>query len=167
MERRRRGTNDRPLLYTLHARARRSLPQRIADGMTRMFGSAAFFLLHIAFFAGWIVWNIGMIPGLAVFDPYPFGMLTMAVSLEAIFLSIIVLMSQQRAAWIADVREELDFQVNVRAEQEIGEMVSALRRMERRLGTTTPPRTLPRRRGLNLARLERAVVRDVEDGERD
>jgi uncharacterized membrane protein len=71
----------------------------------------------------WIVWNTGLIPALPVFDPFPFGFLTMAVSLEAIFLAVIVLISQNREAKIAELREEVELYINTYAESEITKMM--------------------------------------------
>ena len=84
----------------------RNWMERIAERMTRVASSPWFFLLHILWFTGWIVWNIGITP-LPAFDPYPFGFLTLVVSLEAIFLSIFVLMAQGRESSIAELREML------------------------------------------------------------
>lgn len=87
--------------------------QRIADVIAEFSGSITFLLLNAAFFGIWLVWNA--LPGIA-FDPYPFGLLTMIVSLEAIFLSIFVLVSQNRQADKDRIRNELDYQVNLKAE---------------------------------------------------
>ncbi len=78
-------------------------------------------------FAIWIPWNLGWF-GLREFDPYPFGLLTMIVSLEAIFLSIFVLMAQKRESAIAELREELALQVSLRIEEENHEDAAARRR---------------------------------------
>ncbi len=87
--------------------------QRIADVIAEFSGSIAFLLLNAAFFGIWLVVNA--LPSIA-FDPYPFGLLTMIVSLEAIFLSIFVLVSQNRQADKDRIRNELDYQVNLKAE---------------------------------------------------
>ena len=92
---------------------KRSPMARIADTLTAVFGSMPFLLLNVAWFVVWIVINVGLIPGIEPFDPFPFGFLTMVVSLEAIALAIIVLMSQNRSAKILDLREEVDLQVNI------------------------------------------------------
>ena len=81
----------------------------------------------------WIVWNSGLTP-LRPFDPYPFGFLTMVVSLEAIFLSIFVLMSQGRESAIAELREEVALQVNLRTEEEITKVLQLLAGLYTRLG---------------------------------
>jgi CRP/FNR family transcriptional regulator, cyclic AMP receptor protein len=87
--------------------------QRIADVIAEFSGSIPFLVLNAAFFGVWL--GLNAIPGIA-FDPYPFGLLTMIVSLEAIFLSIFVLVSQNRQADKDRIRNELDYQVNLKAE---------------------------------------------------
>jgi len=89
---------------------------RIADGMTAFSGSMAFVYLHAGWFVLWLLLNLGLFGSAAVFDPFPFGLLTLIVSLEAIFLSTFVLISQNRQGGRADVRSELDYETNVRSE---------------------------------------------------
>jgi uncharacterized membrane protein len=108
---------------TTHVRHERVLVQRlqrtqdrIADVITSFAGSLRFVYLHTIWFGLWIVANLGVVLGLHRFDPYPFGLLTMIVSLEAIFLSTFVMVSQNRQSARADVRSEIDFENNLRAE---------------------------------------------------
>lgn len=105
---------------------RRPFTIRIADWLTSAFGSILFFLTNFAFFVLWILINTGRIPGINIFDPFPFILLTMLVSLEAIFLTVIVLMSQNRQAEITTLREEIDMQVNLMAEREITKVLDLL-----------------------------------------
>lgn len=105
---------------------KRSLTIVIADWLTTSFGSIAFLLFNILIFTFWILANLGRIPGIPVFDPYPFILLTMVVSLEAIILSIIVLMSQNRQSHVSTIREELDMQVNLISEREITKILYLL-----------------------------------------
>lgn len=106
---------------------------RFADFMTVKFGTIWFFTLNLLWFLIWVIWNADFIPGLPKFDPYPHNFLTMIVSLEAIFLSIIVLISQNRQSNIADMRDEIDFNINVRAEQEITKILNLVDRIDRKL----------------------------------
>lgn len=120
-----------------------TLGERIADVIAEFSGSIAFLLLNAAFFGIWL--GVNVIPGIE-FDPYPFGLLTMIVSLEAIFLSIFVLVSQNRQADKDRIRNELDYQVNLKAElgvstllsktdlvaETLGELEQRLTRLERR-----------------------------------
>ncbi len=105
-----------------------------ADSITESFGTITFAVLHIVWFTLWILINTGQISGLEPFDPFPFGLLTMVVSLEAIFLSIFVLISQNRETQISDLREELDFQIDAHAEQEITKLIHMVDEIQDHLG---------------------------------
>jgi uncharacterized membrane protein len=98
--------------------ANRSQMEIVADRMIGFASSTPFLVIHAFVFIGWIYWNLPF-SGLKKFDPYPYGMLTTIVSLEAIFLSIFVLMTQSRESRIGELREELTLQVNLRMEEEI------------------------------------------------
>ncbi|MFA5946056.1 MAG: DUF1003 domain-containing protein [Patescibacteria group bacterium] len=104
----------------------RSLAQKMADIMTSSFGSMSFLGGNALLFLFWILVNTKALPLFPAIDPYPFFLLTTFVSLEAIFLSIIVLISENRAARVAELREEIDFQVNVQAEREITHILRML-----------------------------------------
>lgn len=107
--------------------ARRTTTERIADWLTLSFGTIWFLTVNAIFFFAWIVWNTDLIPGLPAIDPFPFGLLTMVVSLEAIFLAIIVLISQNREGRIAELREELELYVDTYAETEITKIIYLLK----------------------------------------
>lgn len=96
--------------------------ERIADSITRFTGSMPFVYLHLLLFGTWIVWNLGWL-GLKPFDP-SFVVLAMFASVEAIFLSTFVLISQNRMNLQADKRAELDLQVSLLAEHEITRLVT-------------------------------------------
>ena len=113
---------------------KRKLSERIADALTLGFGSMAFLVLNVVWFIVWIVINVGLIPGIEPFDPFPFGFLTMVVSLEAIALAIIVLMSQNRAAKIADLREEVDLEIDRMAEAELTKLLQLVSQIAARQG---------------------------------
>jgi len=104
-------------------KARRTLSERVADWTVYHFGSTAFLLTNILFFCFWILINIGALPFIEPFDPFPFILLTTTVSLEAIILSVSVLISQNRAAKIDDLREEVDLQVDTIAESELTKLI--------------------------------------------
>src|SRR4051812_9681255 len=96
----------------------RSAMEILADRMIGVASSTPFLVIHALMFIIWILWNTPGVP-LPRFDPYPYGMLTTIVSLEAIFLSIFVLMTQSRESRIGELREELTLQVNLRMEEEV------------------------------------------------
>jgi uncharacterized membrane protein len=121
---------------TMKARAneKSGFAAKLADKLTIAFGSMPFLLINCLWFAIWIVINVGLFPGIPIFDPFPFGFLTMIVSLEAIILAIIVLISQNRAARIADLREEVALQVEEISEQEITKILELLVKMSEAQG---------------------------------
>lgn len=94
--------------------------ERIADVIAAFSGSIAFLVANAVWFVAWIVWNL--LPVGSHFDPYPFGFLTMVVSLEAIFLSIFVLISQNRQAAKDRLRADAEYEVNLKAELEIRQL---------------------------------------------
>ncbi len=108
------------------ADAKRSFSDKFADVLTAKFGTVVFLLLNAVWFFVWIAVNAEMIPNVKPFDPFPFGLLTMIVSLEAIFLAIIVLISQNRASKIAELREEVALQINSIAETEVSKTIMML-----------------------------------------
>jgi uncharacterized membrane protein len=98
--------------FLTFARQRQRREDRLADEISAFSGSMRFVYIHVVWFTVWIVLNVTI----ARFDPYPFGLLTLIVSLEAIFLSTFVLLSQNREATRSDLRSESDFETNVLSE---------------------------------------------------
>ncbi len=123
-------------LQSIKAEAQRyeSLSERIADFFTAFSGSMNFVYFHAAWFVVWVTWNTGLIPGLQPFDPFPFGLLTMIVSLEAIFLSTFVLISQNREQKVNAIRDEIGAQINLYQEQELTQVLRIVHRIEKHLG---------------------------------
>jgi uncharacterized membrane protein len=118
----------------------RGTASRISDTITRATGSAPFALFHIVGFGAWFVLNTKIVPGLEPFDPYPFNFLTLVVSLEAIFLSVFVLMSQNRLTRQAQMRTHLDLQVNMLAEQELTAILRMVEGLCKKHGVEVPMR---------------------------
>jgi uncharacterized membrane protein len=113
--------------------SQRNPVERLADRLTRAASTPAFLIVHAVWFSAWILWNLGAL-GARPFDPFPFGLLTMVVSLEAIFLSIFVLMTQSREARIAELREEMTLEVDVRVEEEVTKTLQLVTGLYSRLG---------------------------------
>jgi uncharacterized membrane protein len=101
---------------------RRTGVQKMADWIAEFSGSVPFLVLHGVWFIVWIGINLKWFPPIPVFDPYPFGLLTMVVSLEAIFLSVFVLLSQNRQAAKDRIRSDIEYEVNLKAEMEIAHL---------------------------------------------
>ena len=101
---------------TLRARTR---SEQLSDWVAATAASGPTMVAHLIAFTVWIAANLSLIPGIAPFDPFPFPLLTLIVSLEAIFLALFVLASQNRLARQADQRSELDLQIDLLAEREM------------------------------------------------
>lgn len=121
--------HSKRLIQSFEAKAlkKRSPSVKFADALTAFFGTFTFLMINVIVFTLWIAINLEMIPGIHPFDPFPFVLLTTSVSLEAIILTTIVMMSQSRQSTISALREEMQLQVNFYAEREI---TKVLRLME-------------------------------------
>ncbi len=132
------GVMRRNIAALIEVRKRRekekSRQETIADAITAFTGTLRFVYIHAAIFGGWIVLNTGVIPGVKPFDPFPFVMLAMIASVEAIFLSTFVLISQNRMTAMADRRADLDLQVNLLAEHEITRLIHLVDDIARQVG---------------------------------
>jgi uncharacterized membrane protein len=111
---------------------RRTRENRIADGITRFTGSMRFVYIHLVVFGLWIIINLGWIPGIPKFDS-SFVVLAMAASVEAIFLSTFVLITQNRMATMADKRADLDLQISLLAEHEITRLITLVTALSEKL----------------------------------
>lgn len=120
-----------PRHLALEFEKHKSRGDRVADQITSFTGTMRFVLLHTLFFAAWILLNVAA--ARYQWDPYPFNFLTLLVSLEAIFLSTFVLVVQNREAKRSDLRAQLDYEVNLKAEQEVRELKEALKAIHREL----------------------------------
>jgi uncharacterized membrane protein len=104
----------------------RSKAEQVSDWISGTASSGLGLALHVVWFGAWVVANLGLIRGLRPFDPFPFPLLTMTVSLEAIFLALFVLASQNRLARQADKRSHLDLQIDLLAEREMTAVLQLL-----------------------------------------
>jgi uncharacterized membrane protein len=158
---------SRRIIRSLKAKAdaRRSRAEKIADWLTENFGSMPFLVINFLWFSIWIVINVGLIPGIKPFDPFPFGLLTTIVSLEAIGLAIIVLISQNRAAKIADLREEVDLQVDIITEEEITKLIQMVKLLLEKQGIDlSDDEDLPAMlKPTNVRKIETALEQQVVD----
>ncbi len=118
--------------YRCEAEDARTFRDRIADEVTRFAGSIPFIYFHVIWFGIWVLANLE-IGGFPAFDPFPFGLLTTIVSLEAIFLSTFVLVSQNRQAAIAERRTELDLQFDLLAEYEVTRILTLVDAIAKKL----------------------------------
>jgi uncharacterized membrane protein len=110
----------------------RSLQDRLADAITSFSGRMIFAYLHIVWFGGWILLNTGWL-GVPAFDPFPYGLLTMIVSLEAIFLSTFVLISQNRLGKETERHADLNLQIGLLTEHELTRVLQMLDAIQNKL----------------------------------
>jgi uncharacterized membrane protein len=115
-----------------------SAQERIAERITAFTGSMRFVYLHLVIYTLWIVVNLGLIPGVHRFDP-SFVVLAMEASVEAIFLSTFVLISQNRMSAVADKRADLDLHINLLAEHELTKMAEMMAAISQKLGVQALP----------------------------
>jgi uncharacterized membrane protein len=126
--------NIRTIIHLRTKAAReRSLQGRIADAITSFSGRMIFAYVHIVWFGIWILLNTGWF-GLRAFDPFPYGLLTMIVSLEAIFLSTFVLISQNRMGEETERRADLDLHIGLLTEHELTRVLQMLDAIQDKLG---------------------------------
>jgi uncharacterized membrane protein len=121
------------LRLRMQADRERGIQDRIADLITNFSGHLVFVYVHIIWFGGWILLNTGNF-GVQPFDPYPYGLLTMVVSLEAIFLSTFVLISQNRMGQDAENRANLNLQIALLTESEVTRVLQMLDEIQDRMG---------------------------------
>ena len=117
------------------AKANRSNADRIADLIAAFCGSMTFVWVHVIWFGAWVFVNA--LPGVKPFDPFPFTFLTLMVSLEAIFLSTFILISQNHETRLSERRNHLDLQINLLTEQENTKMLRMLERIAEKVGANT------------------------------
>jgi uncharacterized membrane protein len=112
----------------------RGTGDKVADIVAAFSGSTTFVLIHLVIYGAWILINLRLVPFIPAFDPYPFMLLSMVVSLEAIFLSTFVLMKQNRMSKRADSRAHLDLQINLLAEKEMTMVLQMLQHIGAKVG---------------------------------
>ncbi|HEX4337932.1 MAG TPA: DUF1003 domain-containing protein [Polyangiaceae bacterium] len=127
---------------------KRTSVMKVADWISEFSGSLPFLFIHIGIFFVWIILNVGPIAhtSIGAFDPFPFGLLTMVVSLEAIILSVFVLLSQNRQVARDRVRNDIEYQVNLKAELEIGHLHEKFDQLHEMVARITPPTLEPKRK---------------------
>lgn len=163
-------TRRRRLIKAFEKKAlgHRTWPEKVADAVTENTGSITFLLINLYWFFAWIILNIEVIPGIIPFDPFPFGLLTMIVSLEAIVLAIFVLVSQNRAAKISALRDELQLQVNLIAEEEITKVLEVLSDIRGKVGIRKPDPELEKMlERIDTSYIEQSLQRQMENSNID
>lgn len=137
---------------------------RLADRLTAIFGSFWFLTINVFLFIFWVLANTNQIPGIAVFDPFPFPLMTTIVSLEAIVLTLIVLMSQNRQSFISSLREEIDMQVNLTAEREITKILQIVGEIAKKQGVKIGDQDYEEMiKNIEVSYIERRLEKQLQD----
>jgi uncharacterized membrane protein len=142
--------------------ARRTTADRIAAAIAKFCGSMTFVWIHVVLFTFWLGYN--SLPAFEAFDPYPFTFLTLVVSLEAIFLSTFILISQNYDMRISERRNQLDLQINLLSEQENTKMLQLLEGIAKKVGVHVEDD--PQVRALEEATRPESLVRQIEEAYR-
>ena len=151
--------------FDTHLKSYVGFERRLADVIThfliKSLGSLWFLNTCVLFILLWIIVNLGWIPGVHPFDRYPFSLLLMIVSFFAMLLAIVVLLNQNRQGNMADIRQRIDFEINVRAEREITKMLTMLDELNANLGMKRTDTELERmKEKLDIV----AIKEDIEQG---
>lgn len=115
--------------FEAEALRKRPFAIKIADFLTSYFGTVGFLLVNVLIYIVWVLINTGKVQGIAIFDPYPHSFLNSLVSIEAIFLTVIVLISQNRGNQIDKLRQELQLQVNLYSEKETTKILEIVKKI--------------------------------------
>ena len=140
--------------------AKATLEERVAERITRFTGSMRFVYLHAAAYGFWIIANRGWVPGVTPWDE-SYVVLAMIASVEAIFLSTFILISQNRMAAVADKRAELDLQISLLTEHEVTRLVEMVAAIAQRMDVQPAPEVEELKR--NVA--PEAVLDEIERGD--
>ena len=122
----------------LEHKKKKTWDDRLSDAITGFVGSMRFVYVHTVWFGVWILINLGLIVFFKLkFDPYPFGLLTLVVSLEAIFLSTFVMISQNKQSKREEIRAQMDYETDVKAEKEIAYIKDVVEEVAKKLDIKT------------------------------
>ncbi|MEP7288379.1 MAG: DUF1003 domain-containing protein [Chloroflexota bacterium] len=150
--------------FRIRANERRTIIERAADRLTGIMGSAPFLIFHIGLFFVWITYNLHLLPVGTPYDPFPFGLLTLAMTLEQSLLTIFIIMSQNRTADISDLRNEIDLQINMVAEEEISKALKMLRLIGEHLEIAeimNDPEIRVMEKSLDHAQIEKQMMQEL------
>lgn len=145
-------------------KSRRSRLEKIEDRLVSIFGTVEFLIINAVIFTIWVIVNSGLVPWFKPFDPYPFIFLTMIVSLEAIFLAVFVLITQNRQERINSLREEMGLQIQLIDEQETTKVLKILAVVLKKMGVdiTRDPEIVRMLTPLNQEEIERQLEEQLE-----
>jgi uncharacterized membrane protein len=135
----------------------------VARFLIQTFGNVWFLNANLIFIFTWIVLNLGLIPGVHPFDPYPFSLLMIIAAFSTMLLAIVVLINQHQQGKMEDVRQRIDFEVNVRAEREVTKILTMLDELNANLGMIKTDRELEKmKERLDIVEIKEDVEQGIE-----
>jgi len=136
----------------------------LAKFLTKSFGTLKFLILILFFIVLWVVVNLGLIPGITPFDIYPFIWLVSLSQLFSVVLSVTILISQNQEERINDVRQQMDFEINVRAEQEITKILQMIAEIHAKIGIAKVDKELEQmKEAISISDIKENVEQGIED----
>ncbi len=152
--------------FKAKANRNRTPSEKLADWMTLTFGTILFLVFNLIVFVFWLLINKGYIPFFPIFDPYPFNLLTTAVSLEAIILAIFVLISQNRQSKVDELREEVNYQIGLISEKEITKILMLVTQIaeKNKIDISKDEILAEMLQPTNTEGIEKALERQMESG---
>jgi uncharacterized membrane protein len=144
----------------------REFAEIVARFLTKSLGSIWFLNTNLAFIFIWIIINLGYIPGVHPFDPYPFSLLLMIAAFSAMLLAIVVLINQNQQGRMADIRQRIDLEINVRAENEITKVLTMLDELHVKLGIIKTDKELDKmKETIDIAEIKEDIEQGIENGD--
>lgn len=158
---------SRQIIKSFEAEALRKRPfvVKLADFMTSYFGTVGFLVVNVIVYGIWILANSGKIPGFPQIDPYPYSFMNSFVSIEAIILSVIVLMSQNRENARDGLRNELGLQVELISEKEITKILQLLKKLVSEKDSHSDPELEEMTKEIDAGYIERKLEEQLETSE--
>jgi uncharacterized membrane protein len=144
------------------ALSHRTSTERVSEVITKIVGNVGFLLAQLALISGWGLVNLHLIPPLKAFDPFPFGVLSLFISSESVFLTIFVLISQGRMARQSERRSHLDLQVGMLSEQELTVVLQMLQKLCMHMGVNVDS-SVQEVRSFSATTDVRKLADDLED----
>ena len=136
----------------------------LAKFLTKSFGTLRFLILTLIFIILWIIVNLGLIPGISPFDIYPFILLVSLAQLFSVVLAVTILISQNQEERINEVRQQMDFEINVRAEQEITKILQMIAEIHSKLGIAKVDKELEQmKETINISEIKENVEQGIEE----
>ena len=152
--------------FEAQSKRKRTLSAHFADKLTKFFGTFHFLIINMVVFILWILINLGKIPFIPIFDPYPFVLLITAVSLEAIILTTVVLISQNRQSQVGNMRDELQLQVELITEREITKTLRLLKKLLKERGIEAEdPELTDMLQSVDTSYIERKLKAQIESSD--